>query len=216
MILQVMSFNEFQDCKAVLDMLEDDEYVQRYKFYIEKKFEEMVDWVLKVKLEINTRPLPAYAENHRKVTLLELYLAVKREGGQRRVTDNHMWAVISKDMGLDYNDGELMRLMYAMYLDVLVYYYKVKSTQQTAAEKEVKEDIGDKRRTRSMEMDVGTSEQSSAEQGGAEDEHYALFVGNDWYGMRRLKQRKKFDFRRAEKAVNEANDSVHKHSRKGN
>ncbi|KAJ0678364.1 putative transcription factor interactor and regulator CCHC(Zn) family [Helianthus annuus] len=181
MILKAMSFNEFQDCKALLDMLDDDGYVGKYKFFIEKKFEEMIDWFLKVKLEINTRPLPAYAENNRKVSLLDLYLAVKREGGHRRVTDNHMWAMISKDMGLDYNDGELMRLMYAMYLDVLVYYYKIKTTQQVAAEKEIKEEVGDKRRTRSMEMDEGTSMQSSAEQGGAADEHYAFFAGNDWY-----------------------------------
>ncbi|KAJ0690726.1 putative transcription factor & chromatin remodeling ARID family [Helianthus annuus] len=176
----------------------------------------MIDWFLKVKLEINTRPLPAYAENNRKVSLLDLYLAVKREGCHRRVTGNHMWAVISKYMGLDYNDVELMRLMYAMYLDVLVYYYKIKSTQQVAAEKEINEDVGDKRRTRSMEMDEGTSVQSCAERGGATDEHYAFFARNDWYGLKRLKQRKKFDFKRAENAVNEANDSVLKHSRKGN
>ncbi|KAJ0679828.1 putative transcription factor & chromatin remodeling ARID family [Helianthus annuus] len=194
MILQAMSFNEFQDCKALMDMLEDDGYV---------------------KLEINSRPLPAYAENNRKVSLLDLYLAVKREGGHRRVTDNHMWAVIAKDMGLDCNDAELMRLMYAMYLDVLVYYYKIKCTQQAAAEKEVCEDVGEKRRTRSMEMEAGTSEQPAAEQEGASDEHFAFFAGNDWYRLKRLKQRKRFDFRRAEKAVNEANDSVLKHSHKG-
>ncbi|MFS7956763.1 putative transcription factor & chromatin remodeling ARID family [Helianthus anomalus] len=216
MILQAMSFNEFQDCMALLDMLNDDDYVGKYKFFIERKFEEMINWFLKVKLEMNTRPLPAYAENNRKVSLLDLYLAIKREGGHRRVTDYHMWAVISKDMGLDYKDVELMRLMYAMYLDVLVYYYKIKSTQQVAAEKEINEDVGDKRRTRSMEMDEGSSMQSNAERGGTADEHYAFFAGNDWHGLKRLKQRKKFDFKRAEKAVNEANDSVLKHSRKGN
>ncbi|KAF5808785.1 putative transcription factor & chromatin remodeling ARID family [Helianthus annuus] len=216
MILQAMSFNEFQDCKALMDMLEDDGYVGKYKFFIEKKFEDMVDWFLKVKLEINSRPLPAFAENNRKISLLDLYLVVKREGGDRRVTDNHMWAVISKDMGLEYNDGELMRLMYAMYLDVLVYYYKVKSTKEVATEKEIKEDIGVKRRTRSMEMEASTSMQSREEQEQAADEHYAFFAGNDWYGLKRLKQRKKFNFKRAEKAVNEANESVQKHSRKEN
>ncbi|KAL9998219.1 hypothetical protein Hdeb2414_s0562g00917081 [Helianthus debilis subsp. tardiflorus] len=90
MILQAMSFNDFQDCKALLDMLDDDVYVGKYKFFIEKKFEEMIDWFLKVKLEINTRPLSAYAENNRIVSLLDLYLAVNREGGHRRVTDNNM------------------------------------------------------------------------------------------------------------------------------
>ncbi|KAJ0680278.1 putative transcription factor & chromatin remodeling ARID family [Helianthus annuus] len=216
MILQAMLFNEFQDCKALMDMLEDDGYVGKYKFSIEKKFEDMVDWFLKIKLEINSRPLPAYAENNRKVSLLDLYLAVKREGGHRRVTDNHMWAVIAKDMGLDYNDAELMRLMYAMYLDVLVYYYKIKSIQGAVAEKEINEDVGEKRRTRSMELDAGISEQSGAEQEGATDKHFAFFAGNDWYGLKRLKQRERFDFRRAEKAANEVNYSVLKHSRKGN
>ncbi|KAJ0583015.1 putative transcription factor & chromatin remodeling ARID family [Helianthus annuus] len=216
MILQAMSFKDFQDCKALLDMLDDDSYVGKYKFYIEKKFEEMIDWFLKVKLEINTRPLPAYAENNRKVSLLDLYLAVKREGGHRRVTENNMWAVISKDMGLDYNDGELVRLMYAMYLDVLVYYYKIKSTQQAAAEKDIKEGVADTRRTKSMVMNEGTSMQSVAEQGGTAEEHYAFFTGNDWYGLKWLQQRNKFDFKRAENAVKEANDSVMKHYRNEN
>ncbi|MFS7917916.1 hypothetical protein Hanom_Chr03g00194831 [Helianthus anomalus] len=137
-----------------------------------------------------------------------------------------MWAVISKDMGLEYNDGELMRLMYAMYLDVLVYYYKIKSTKEMTTEKEIREDIGMKRRTRSMEMEACTSMMSHDEPEQAVDEHYALeqapdehyafFAGNDWYGLKRLKQRKKFDFKRAEKAVNEANESVQKNSRNEN
>ncbi|KAJ0837158.1 putative transcription factor & chromatin remodeling ARID family [Helianthus annuus] len=220
MILQAMSFNEFQDCKALMDMLEDDGYIGKYKYFIEKKIEDMVDWFLKVKLEINSRPLPAYAEGNKKISLLDLYLAVKREGAHRRVTDNHMWAVISKDMGLEYNDGELMRLMYAMYMDVLVYYYKIKSNKEMAAEKEIREDIGMKRRTRSMEMEASTSMMSREEPEQAvddhdapeqaADEHYAFFAGNDWYGLKRLKQWKKFDFKRAEKAVNEAKESVQK------
>ncbi|MFS7910099.1 hypothetical protein Hanom_Chr02g00102341 [Helianthus anomalus] len=106
--------------------------------------------------------------------------------------------------------------MYAMYLDVLVYYYKIKSTQQVAVEKEIKEDVRDKRQTRSMEMEAGTSEQPCEDQEETAEEHYAFFAGNDWYGLKRLKQRKKFNFKRAEKAVNEAHESVLKHSRKEN
>ncbi|MFS7955130.1 hypothetical protein Hanom_Chr07g00639021 [Helianthus anomalus] len=66
LILQGMIFKEFQDCKALLDMLDDEEYVRKYKFWLENKFEEMVDWFLKGKLEITSRPLPAYAGNNRK------------------------------------------------------------------------------------------------------------------------------------------------------
>ncbi|KAJ0692906.1 putative transcription factor & chromatin remodeling ARID family [Helianthus annuus] len=129
MILQVMKFNEFQDCKALLDMLEDSEYMMKYKFELEVKFEEMIDWFLRIRMGITTRPIPAYMSNNRKVNLLELYMIVKREGGHRTVTSNNLWARVSKDMGHDYQDGEFMRIIYAMYLDVLIYYYKIKSIQ---------------------------------------------------------------------------------------
>ncbi|MFS7951562.1 hypothetical protein Hanom_Chr07g00596641 [Helianthus anomalus] len=67
-----------------------------------------------------------------------------------------------------------------------------------------------------MEVEAGTSKQPCEEQEQAADEHYASFARNDWYGLKRLKQRKKFDFKKAEKAVKEANESVLKHSRKEN
>ncbi|KAJ0545783.1 putative transcription factor & chromatin remodeling ARID family [Helianthus annuus] len=143
MILQAMKFNEFQDCKALLEMLEDVDYVRKYKFNLEIKFDEMVDWFIKKKLEISTRPIPAYASDNRKVNLLELYMVVKREGGHRNVTANNLWVVVAKDMGFDYQDGEFMRLMYAMYLDVLVYYYKFKSTRQNVFEKETVKNVVD-------------------------------------------------------------------------
>ncbi|KAM0011241.1 hypothetical protein Hdeb2414_s0065g00766301 [Helianthus debilis subsp. tardiflorus] len=102
LILQAMSFKEFQDCKAILDMLEDNRYVSKYKFSLESKFDDMVDWFLKEKLEITTRPVAAYALDNRKVSMLELYMVAKREGGHRRVTENNMcgmwlpkiWALI--------------------------------------------------------------------------------------------------------------------------
>ncbi|KAJ0815010.1 putative transcription factor & chromatin remodeling ARID family [Helianthus annuus] len=136
LILQAMSFKDFQDCKALLDMLEDEDYVIKYKYYLETTFNDMIEWFLKKKLEIHSRPLPAYASNNRKVRLLDLYMTVKREGGHRRITDNCMWAMIAKDIGFEYEDGEYMRLICAMYLDVLVYYYKFKMTQEKALEKE--------------------------------------------------------------------------------
>ncbi|KAJ0755550.1 putative transcription factor & chromatin remodeling ARID family [Helianthus annuus] len=113
-------------------MLDDEDYVIIYKYHLETTFNNMIDWFLKEKLEINTRPLPAYApNNHRKVCLLDLYMAVKREGGHRRITENNMWAMIVRDIGFEYDEGEYMRLIYTMYLDVLIYYYKYKSTQDT-------------------------------------------------------------------------------------
>ncbi|KAM0026530.1 putative transcription factor & chromatin remodeling ARID family [Helianthus debilis subsp. tardiflorus] len=223
MILQAMKFKEFQDCKALLEMLEDVDYVRKYKFNLETKFDEMVEWFLTEKLEISTRPNPAYASDNRKINLLELYLVVKREGGHRNVTENNLWAVVAKDMGFEYQDGEFMRLMYAMYLDVLVYYYKFKSTQQRVYEKETVKNVVDVRGSWSQEDDKqGTAadqiERNSrsdciTEQGG---EHYAVFAGNDWHGMKRLQKRRRFDFKQVEKAVDEADRSVLMHSRKYN
>ncbi|KAF5772480.1 putative transcription factor & chromatin remodeling ARID family [Helianthus annuus] len=127
MILQSMKFKEFQDCKALLDMLDESEYVMKYKYVIEGKFEEMIEWFLQVKMGIYTRPVPVYMSNNKKVNLLELYMVVKREGGHRIVTSNNLWAMVSKDMGHNYEDGEYMRIVYAMYLDVIIYYYKFKT-----------------------------------------------------------------------------------------
>ncbi|MFS7970073.1 hypothetical protein Hanom_Chr09g00816721 [Helianthus anomalus] len=45
------------------------------------------------------------------------------------------------------------------------------------------------------------------------EDHYAFYGGGDWHGIKKLKQRKKFDFTRAKKAITEANHSVIKNSR---
>ncbi|MFS7934221.1 putative transcription factor & chromatin remodeling ARID family [Helianthus anomalus] len=243
-----MSFKNFQDCKALLDMLEDEDYVIKYKYYLETAFDNMIEWFINEKLEIQSRPLPAYATNNRKVILLDLYMAVKREGGHRRITENGMWAMIAKDTGFEYEDGEYMRLIYAMYLDVLVYYYKFKVTQERAIEikeektvdpkqsmsegdKEIMIDAGQTKMaersnsTGAMEKEMkhyalftnqagtagGIQDQSEIIQDIAED-HYAFYGGGDWHGIKKLNQRKKFDFTRAKKAITEANHSVIKNS----
>ncbi|KAJ0441141.1 putative transcription factor interactor and regulator CCHC(Zn) family [Helianthus annuus] len=251
LILQAMKFNNFNDCKALLDMLDDVEYFLKYKHYLEITFEKMIEWFLKVKLEIQSRPLPAVISNNRRVCLLDLYMAVNREGGHRHVTESGTWAMIAKDTGFEFEDGEYMRMIYAMYLDVLVYYYKFKITQEMANRKE-DEKTEDPRECRSdgdnevIKNKVLTEAvECSSSEGAAEKEvcHYALYAGqtdgvgwlqgnskmiqyvtadhyvfyggSDWHGLKKL-QRKRFDFSRAKKAVNEANISVLKNSHKPN
>ncbi|KAJ0718667.1 putative transcription factor interactor and regulator CCHC(Zn) family [Helianthus annuus] len=240
LILQAMKFNNFSDCKALLDMLDDVEYFLKYKHYLEITFEKMVEWFLKVKLEIQSRPLPAVISNNRKVGLLDLYMAVKREGGHRRVTEDGMWAMIAKDTWFEFEDGEYMRLIYAMYLDVLVYYYKVKITQETAFRIMENEKVEDPREcksdgekeiaecsssARATEKDVshyalyaGGVDWLQGDSGMVHDEakdHYVSYGGSDWHGLKKL-QRKRFDFSRAKKVVTEANKSVLKNSLKPN
>ncbi|KAF5801236.1 putative transcription factor & chromatin remodeling ARID family [Helianthus annuus] len=149
-------------------------------------------------------------------------MVVKREGRHKNVTSNNLWAVVAKDMGFDYQDGEFMRLMYEMYLNVLVYYYKFKSTQQNVYEKETVKNVEVTRQSRSkddkQETVAGRMERNSS--GGCitehEGEHYTFFAGNDWLGMKKLQKRRRFDFKQVEKAVDEANRSVLMHSRKYN
>ncbi|KAJ0766332.1 putative transcription factor & chromatin remodeling ARID family [Helianthus annuus] len=86
-------------------------------------------------------------------------MAVKREGGHRRITDNGMWAMIAKDIGYEYEDGEYMRLIYAMYLDVLVYYYKFKTTQEKALDKEEVQKVVDPRQSKSETNEVKMGEE---------------------------------------------------------
>ncbi|KAM0053576.1 putative transcription factor & chromatin remodeling ARID family [Helianthus debilis subsp. tardiflorus] len=118
MIIRAMEFNDFNDCKALLEMMEDRKFVFQYKHELERKFEEMLQWFITVKLGISTRPIPPQMSDNKKVDLLSLYMIVERDGGYRSATDDNLWPVIAKDMGYEYQDGEYMRLIYAMYLDV--------------------------------------------------------------------------------------------------
>ncbi|KAJ0694559.1 putative transcription factor & chromatin remodeling ARID family [Helianthus annuus] len=209
MIIQAMEFHDFTNCKSLLDMLDDGEFVFKYKHELEIKFEEMLGWFIKIKLGISTRPIPPYLADNRKIDLLDLYMVVKRDGGYKTVTNNNLWEVVAKDMGYDYNDRELMRIMYAMYLDVLVYYYKFKTVQGNVMEKKmIKSDEG---------RSVNDRERSKSEGNAQEEEtlqHYALFAVNDWHGMKKIQKRRRFDFKQATKAVDEANQSVLQRSTK--
>ncbi|KAJ0605134.1 putative transcription factor & chromatin remodeling ARID family [Helianthus annuus] len=143
MIIHAMEFHDFSDCKSLLNMMEDGEFVFKYNHELETKFAEILTWFIEARLGITTRPIPPYASDNRKVDLLRLYMVVKRDGGYRNVTDNNLWAVVAKDMGFEYHDGEFMRIIYAMYLDVLIYYYKFKTVQGRVIDKEViKEEEG--------------------------------------------------------------------------
>ncbi|KAJ0808244.1 putative transcription factor & chromatin remodeling ARID family [Helianthus annuus] len=173
----------------------------------------MVDWFLTKKPGVMTGPIPAYASNNRKVSLLDLYLVVEREGGHRQVTENNLWATVAKEMGFEYSDGEFMRLMYAMYLDVLIYYHKFKTIQTNVHDKEVTEEKetqtgkmnprGSQSEGDQTEQVAGQAEKDKDSQEVAENqsEHYALFAGNDWQGIKRLNTRRRFDFNRAKAFV---------------
>ncbi|MFS7952947.1 putative transcription factor & chromatin remodeling ARID family [Helianthus anomalus] len=137
----------------------------------------MLTWFITVKLGNSTRPIPPNAADNKKVDLLGLYMVVERDGGYQNVTDNNMWPMVAKDMGYEYHDGEFMRIIYAMYLDVLVYYYKFKMVQGRATDKEVikeGEGLSDTRHER--RRSAGDERDEEAMQ------HYALFEGNDWEG----------------------------------
>ncbi|MFS8010084.1 hypothetical protein Hanom_Chr14g01292821 [Helianthus anomalus] len=49
-----------------------------------------------------------------------------------------------------------------------------------------------------------------------EGDHYALFATKHWHGMKKLRKRRRFDFKQAIKVVDEANRSLRMHSLKHN
>ncbi|KAM0002055.1 putative transcription factor & chromatin remodeling ARID family [Helianthus debilis subsp. tardiflorus] len=212
MIIRAMEFHDFADCKSLLDMIDDREFVFKYKHELEGKFEEMVAWFLNVKLGISSRPIPPFASGNRRVNLLGLYVVVERDGGYRSVTNDNLWPVIAKDLRYEYHDGEFMRIIYAMYLDVLVYYYRFKTVQEKVIDKEMIKE-GECSSTSCHEMRRSTDDVQDE----AAMDHYALYAGNDWERAWKMhKKRRRFDFNQARKAVDEANKSVLMHAAKHN
>ncbi|KAM0072650.1 putative transcription factor & chromatin remodeling ARID family [Helianthus debilis subsp. tardiflorus] len=212
MILKTLEFREFADCKALINMLDDQEYVFKYKFDLQRKLEEMIHWFLYEYMGITSRPVPPYFPDQRKIDLLSLYILVAKDGGYREVTTENIWPIIAKNLGFEYKDGDYMRITYAMYLDVLEYYYKFKSVQEAVHVKEMVNDGaeltgGRHRKTRSE----GTSQNENADNvhNGADSTQFALFTGNGWESNWNLhKRRKRFNFSYMKKAMEDANRSV--------
>ncbi|MFS7936956.1 hypothetical protein Hanom_Chr05g00421851 [Helianthus anomalus] len=97
--------------------------------------------------------------------------------------------------------------------------------QENALEKEEVKMVVDPRQSNSEgDMEVVTDADQtdldgrsrSAGAANKDAEHYAFFAGNDWKGIKKLNMRRRFDFNRAKAAVDDANDSVLKNSRKPN
>ncbi|KAJ0804392.1 hypothetical protein HanPI659440_Chr02g0037511 [Helianthus annuus] len=61
------------------------------------------------------------------------------ESGYKIMSTNDRWAVVENDVGYEYDIVELMRTLYAMYQDILIYYYKFRAVQGKAIDKEMVE-----------------------------------------------------------------------------
>ncbi|KAF5793268.1 putative transcription factor & chromatin remodeling ARID family [Helianthus annuus] len=152
-----------------------------------------------------------YSEQ-KKIDLLSLYELVARDGGYRDVTTENIWPVIAKDLEFDYQDGDYMRIIYAMYLDVLEYYYRFKSIQEKLHDKEmVNEEEGPSQGCHRRRKSAGDIHDD------ADSAQYALFAGNGWEDDWNLqKKRKRFNFNHMRKAVEDANRSVMQQASKHN
>ncbi|MFS7964186.1 putative transcription factor & chromatin remodeling ARID family [Helianthus anomalus] len=213
MIIRALEFHEFADCKTLLDMIDDRDFIFKYIHDLEIKFEEMVGWFLKEKMGITSRSIPPLLSYGRRMDLLGLYVMVERDGGYRSITVDNLWPTIAKDLGFEYQDGDFIRVIYAMYLDVLIYYYRFKSVQEKVQDKVTMEE-GESTMT---DNEQGRSKSADPVPEDAASEHYALYVGNSWEGSWKLhKKRHRFNFNEARKAVDEANHSVMMNAAKHN
>ncbi|KAJ0912012.1 putative transcription factor & chromatin remodeling ARID family [Helianthus annuus] len=212
MIVTAMEFNEFEDCRAFMNLLYDREFVFKYKHILDSKFEELVKWFLFEYMGITTRPVPPVTPNKRKINLLILYLLVAVDGGYRNVTTENLWPAIAKDLGFDYEDGDYMRVTDAMYLDILEYYYSFQAVQKRVQDKETVLEEG---------RSTGGCHERSKSAGEAQQEptgaaQVALFAGIDDEDWNQGKRRKRFHFNYARWTVDEANQSVLDQARKHN
>ncbi|KAJ0473565.1 putative transcription factor & chromatin remodeling ARID family [Helianthus annuus] len=213
MIIRALEFHEFSDCKALLDMIDDRDFIFKYKHDLKIKFEKMVGWFLKEKMGITSRSIPPLLDDGRRIDLLGLYIMVERDGGYRSVTIDNLWSAIAKDLGFEYQDGDFIRVIYAMYLDVLIYYYRFKSIQEKVQDKEMMEE----EESSMAGNERGRSKSADSVPEDAASEHYALYAGNSWEGSWNLhKKRRRFNFNEARKAIDEANRSVLMYAAKHN
>ncbi|MFS7905867.1 putative transcription factor & chromatin remodeling ARID family [Helianthus anomalus] len=212
MIIMAMEFKEFEDCRAFINMLDDREFVFKYKHILDSKFEEMVKWFLFEYMGITTRPVPPFTSNKRKINLLSLYLLVAGDGGYRVVTTENLWPAIAKDLGFEYEDGDYMRVTYAMYLDILEYYYTFKNIQRKVQDKETVLEEG-KSTTGCHERSKSAGKIQHESAGTTE---VALFAGIDDEDWNQGKRRKRFNFNYARWVVDEANRSVLDQAQKHN
>ncbi|KAI3732614.1 hypothetical protein L1987_63820 [Smallanthus sonchifolius] len=155
-----------EDSAATSIKVVSEEFTFKNKHMLSTKFDEMVTWFLHDYLMMPLeRTLPPKVEKGRRVDLLDLYMIVKREGGHKRVTLNNVWAMIGKELGFDWDEGYLMRIIYAQFLDVLEYNYKVQTTKCNALETASKESQNSNQNlhTRSKSANGDQSEDSKRE-----------------------------------------------------
>ncbi|KAJ0863029.1 putative transcription factor & chromatin remodeling ARID family [Helianthus annuus] len=172
----------------------------------------MIRWFLYEYMGITSRPVPPYFSDQRKIDFLSLYILVAKDGGYREVTTENIWPIIAKDLGFEYKDGDYMRITYAMYLDVLEYYYKFKSVHEAVHVKEMVNDgaeFSGSRYRKARSAGTAQDENADDDHNGADSTQFALFAGNIWEDNWNLhKRRKRFNFSYTKKAVEDANQSV--------
>ncbi|MFS7920029.1 hypothetical protein Hanom_Chr03g00219501 [Helianthus anomalus] len=105
-----------------------------------------------------------------------------------------------------------MRIIYAMYLDVLEYYYKFKLVQGDVHLKEMVNDGAESseglhRKTKSARNVYDDA--AGDDHNDADTTQFALFAGKGWEDDWNVhKKRKRFNFNHMKKAVEDANRSV--------
>ncbi|MFS8004054.1 putative transcription factor & chromatin remodeling ARID family [Helianthus anomalus] len=81
-----------------------------FRDQIKDGFLQMVAWFLHFYLRSSNRPIPSLHGKGKKIELYDLYIIVKKEG-HKRVSQYNLWVVVAKNLGLDYQNGDMVRLV---------------------------------------------------------------------------------------------------------
>ncbi|KAD1709727.1 hypothetical protein E3N88_42427 [Mikania micrantha] len=121
------SFNPFvidslESCYLFFDMLEEPNYVFKYKRQLQRQILEVLEWFFKRIGQPDSKRYPPMLPNGEKVELLDLYMFVKAAGGYKNI-DNEKWDEIGRYMGISTPYVVNLRPIFVGYLELFLFFY---------------------------------------------------------------------------------------------
>ncbi|KAD6118660.1 hypothetical protein E3N88_09931 [Mikania micrantha] len=116
-----------EEMVTLLDLMEHVHVSLLNKETLRKRFDEMVKWFIKGVLK-QSSSWPPIIDNQF-ISLYDLYLSVRINGGKEKVSINNFWILLAADLGLDSRKGYKLMFIYNEYLDPMEWFNKITKTR---------------------------------------------------------------------------------------
>ncbi|KAD4586037.1 hypothetical protein E3N88_23638 [Mikania micrantha] len=117
-----------EEMVTLLDLMEHVHVSLLNKEMLRKRFDEMVKWFIKGILK-QTHSWPPIIDNQ-VISLYDLYLSVRINGGKEKVSINNFWILLAADLGLNSRKGYKLMFIYNEYLDPMEWFYKISKNRR--------------------------------------------------------------------------------------